>query len=221
MLFLIYCCMSLPTLTNTATGGYPSQRDSNAENVSIWWRYHVDKAGIAVDQASFPYLLCWRHCYYSKLPIRYFELYSFKCDRSWYKHCLHLSNMDVICIGSTAFRWSEIQIPQNINERRQALPRLCNSFEDRPQADGIYGTGALNESWWRHQMEIFSALLAICAGNSPVTGEFPSQRPVTRSFDVVFDLCLNKRLSKQSWGWWFETPTCPLWRHCNGCTDLT
>ena len=51
--------------------------------------------------------------------------------------------------------------------------------------------------WWRHQMEIFSALLAICAGNSPVSGEFPAQRPVTRSFDVFFDLCPNKRLSKQ------------------------
>ena len=44
-------------------------------------------------------------------------------------------------------------------------------------------------------------------------GEFPSQRPVTRSFDVLFDL--RKRLSKQSWRWWFERPSCPLWRHCN------
>ena len=70
-------------------------------------------------------------------------------------------------------------------------------------------------SWWRHQMETFSALLAICAGNSPVTGEFPAQRPVTRSFDAFFDLRLNKRLSKQSWGWWFETLSRPLWRHCN------
>ena len=61
-------------------------------------------------------------------------------------------------------------------------------------------------------MEAFSALLAICAGNSPVTGEFPAQRPVTRSFDVFFDLRLNKRLSKQ---WWFETPSRSLWRHCN------
>ena len=58
--------------------------------------------------------------------------------------------------------------------------------------------------WWRHQMETFSASPALCAGNSPVTGEFPSQRPVTRSFDVFFDLHLNKRLSKQSWVWWFE-----------------
>ena len=49
-------------------------------------------------------------------------------------------------------------------------------------------------------------------------GEFPAQRPVTRSFDVYFDLCLNKRLSKQSWGWWFETPSCSLWRHHNVCS---
>ena len=47
-------------------------------------------------------------------------------------------------------------------------------------------------------METFSALLAICAENSPVVGEFPAQRPVTRSFDVFFDLRLNNRLSKQS-----------------------
>ena len=70
-------------------------------------------------------------------------------------------------------------------------------------------------SWWRHHMETFSALLAICVGNSPVPGEFPTQRPVTRSFDVFFDLRLNKRLSKQSWGWWFETPSWSLWRHGN------
>ena len=70
-----------------------------------------------------------------------------------------------------------------------------------------------SSSWWRHQMETFSALLAISAGNSLVTGEFPAQRPVVRSFDVFFDLRLNEWLSKQSWGWWFETPSCPLWRH--------
>ena len=43
----------------------------------------------------------------------------------------------------------------------------------------------------------------------------PTQRPVTRRFDVFFDLRLNKRLSKQSWGWWFETLTRPLRRHRN------
>ena len=71
-------------------------------------------------------------------------------------------------------------------------------------------------AWWRHQMETFSALLAICAGTSPVSGEFPTQRPVTRGFDVFFDLRLNKRLSKQSWGWWLETLSWSLWRQSNG-----
>ena len=79
----------------------------------------------------------------------------------------------------------------------------------------------LQVSWWRHQMETFSALLAICAGKSPAISEFPSQRPVTRNFDVFFDLRLNKRLSKQSWGWWFETPSHPLWRHCNDSVEFT
>ena len=46
------------------------------------------------------------------------------------------------------------------------------------------------DSFWRHQMETFSALLAICVGNSPVIGEFPARRPVTRIFDVFFDLGL-------------------------------
>ena len=67
--------------------------------------------------------------------------------------------------------------------------------------------------WWRHQIETFSALLALCAGNLMVTGEFPAQRPVTWSFDVFFDRRLNKRFSKQWWGWWLETPSCSLWRH--------
>ena len=64
-------------------------------------------------------------------------------------------------------------------------------------------------------METFYALLAICVGNSPVPGEFHAQRQVTRRIDVFFDLRLNKRLSKQSWGWWFDTLSRPLWRHCN------
>ena len=50
----------------------------------------------------------------------------------------------------------------------------------------------------------------------PVTGEFPPQRPLRRSFDVFLYLRLNKQLINKSWGWWFETPSCSLWRHCNG-----
>ena len=71
------------------------------------------------------------------------------------------------------------------------------------------------KAWWRHQMETFRVTGHLCV---EFTGppKFPAQRPVTRSFDVFFDLRLNKRLRKQSWGRWFEIPSCPLWRHCNG-----
>ena len=62
---------------------------------------------------------------------------------------------------------------------------------------------------------IFRVTGPLC-GEFTGPGEFPAQRPVTRSFDVYFDLRLNKRWSKQPWGWWFGTPSWPLWRQCNG-----
>ena len=71
-------------------------------------------------------------------------------------------------------------------------------------------------TWWCHQMETFSALLALSARGLPV--KFPSQRPVTRSFDVFLDLRPHKGTSKQSWGWWFETPSRALRRCCNVIT---
>ena len=61
---------------------------------------------------------------------------------------------------------------------------------------------------------IFRVTGPLC-GEFTGPGEFPTQRPVTRSFDVFFDLRLNKRLSKQPWGWWFETSSWSLWRQCN------
>ena len=76
-------------------------------------------------------------------------------------------------------------------------------------------------SWWRHQMETYSVYLALSVWTSPVTSEFPAQRPVAQSFDVSFDLCLNKQLCKQLWGWWFETPLHSLWCHSNVETKNT
>ena len=61
---------------------------------------------------------------------------------------------------------------------------------------------------------IFRVTGPLC-GEFTGPGEFPTQRSVTRSFDVLFDLRLNKRLSKRPWGWWFETPSWSLWRHRN------
>ena len=95
------------------------------------------------------------------------------------------------------------------NRKGGDMRRHCSHYGDiMPQQ----GSGL---PWWRHQVETFSALLAICAGNSQVPGEFPAQRPVTRSFDVFFDLRPNKRLSKHWWGWWFKRQSSPLWHHWN------
>ena len=68
---------------------------------------------------------------------------------------------------------------------------------------------------YHEEMETFSALLSLCVRNSAVTGEFPSQWPVTRSFDVCFDLRLNNRLRKQSKHRRFDTSSCSSWRHRN------
>ena len=70
--------------------------------------------------------------------------------------------------------------------------------------------------WWHHLMGTFSTILTLCEENLLVTGGFPSERPVTQSFDVFFDLRLNNRLSKQSGCQWFEMPSCSLWHHCDG-----
>ena len=67
---------------------------------------------------------------------------------------------------------------------------IMTEYESRLRLDHCH-------SWWRHQMETFSTLLALCAGNSSVTGEFPAQRPIRRSFDVFSDLHLSKRLSNR------------------------
>ena len=72
---------------------------------------------------------------------------------------------------------------------------------------------AIGTTWWRHHIETFSQLLALCEGNPLDAGGFPSQRPMTQRFDVFFDLRQNKRLSKQSSRRWFETPLRSL---CNG-----
>ena len=61
---------------------------------------------------------------------------------------------------------------------------------------------------------IFRVTGPLC-GEFTGPGEFPTQRPVTRSFDVFLDMRLNKSMSKQWWGWWFETPSWSLWRQCN------
>ena len=68
-------------------------------------------------------------------------------------------------------------------------------------------------SWWRHQMEPFSAFMALCAGNSR-SRWIPRTKASDAKLWYFFDLRLNIRLSKQPRGWWFETPLWSLWRQC-------
>ena len=110
---------------------------------------------------------------------------------------------------SPATKWSDGLLVLQIRAMICCTAHRSYSPSVRCPVDSTYS------KWWRHQKETFSALPIICAGNSPVTGEFPAQRPVTRTLDIFFDLRLHKRLSKQSWGWRLETPSRPLWRHCN------
>ena len=89
----------------------------------------------------------------------------------------------------------------------------------------IASTDASNtELWWIlccwPQLRLLCTMMTSSNWNTfrvagHLCGEFPAQRPVMRSFDIFFDLRLNKRLGKQSWGWWFETLSRPLWRHSN------
>ena len=94
------------------------------------------------------------------------------------------------------------------NRERQGCVLYCHAIAAKLWKYQIYS------SWWRHQMKKEFRVTGLLCGEFTGSGEFPTQRPMTRSFDVFFDLRLNKRLSKQPWGWWFETPSRSLWRQC-------
>ena len=109
-----------------------------------------------------------------------------------------------IGISTIKIRWSWDRLPYKmwmaILRKRKIVPCLfctCTCHDDVMK--------------WKHFPRYWSFVRGI--HRSPVNP--PHKGPVTRSFDVLFDLRLNKRLSKQSWGWWFETPSHPLWRHRN------
>ena len=84
-------------------------------------------------------------------------------------------------------------------------------------ADGRrhWGLVAFTWPWWRHQMETFPRYWPFVRGihRSPVNSPHQGQWRGAFMFSLI--CALNKRLSKQSRGWWFETPSRPLWRHHN------
>ena len=119
-------------------------------------------------------------------------------------HVRHPCAIDTQLIRNTC----EIVAPEMFQQTISTiLWHICSFFRTPYKRRGIAG------QWnrgiiWHHQMETFSALLALCEGIHQSLVVFPSQRPVTRSFDIFFDLCLNKRLSKHSRCWWFQMQSC-------------
>ena len=95
------------------------------------------------------------------------------------------------------------------------LPETCWPRSVSPYGDILRVSDTWNIMMTSSNGNSFRVTGHLCGEFTGNPGELPTQRPVTRSFDVFFDLRLNKRLSKQSWGWWFETLSRPLWRRCN------
>ena len=142
-----------------------------------------------------------------------------KCDIRMYDvRSLCLPNMKIVlhciyCIVIFVLSFHSGTFGRNIMPNRRGC--LATVIECITSEDKIY-LRQLRNIWWRHKMEkeIPRNLPFVWEIDRPMVN-YPAQRPMTWSFAVLFDLRLNKRLCKQSWGWWFETPSPRLWGHCN------
>ena len=163
-------------------------------------------------------------------------LYSVRPGDAYMHHCtgqsLYLKQWLVACSAPNPYQkqwwiivrslWTNIGVSRNkvlkfVSQNVKNPPVILRSFRQSPTANhlGVYTSWLSQASWWRYQMETFSTWIALCEGKSLVTGGYPLPRPVTRSFDVFFDLRLSKWLSKQSRCRWFHTPSRSLCRHYN------
>ena len=131
------------------------------------------------------------------------------------------SNAGILLIGPLGTNFSEILIAIEIFSVKKMHLNM-SSGKLRPFCLGL---NELNSEhvfscylWFmvRYLNIAASSNGSIFRVTGPSWGEFPSQRPVTQGFDVLFDLRLDKQLSKQSRHRWFETLSRSYWRHCNG-----
>ena len=95
--------------------------------------------------------------------------------------------------------------------------KICKTLNTNSDIENLNLNNVVHNAAWLKVM-----LISLTKFDADImtswNGEFPAQRPVTRSYYVFSDLRLNNRLSKQSWGWWLETPSRPLWRHRSDIT---
>ena len=111
----------------------------------------------------------------------------------------------------------KLKVLSMTTEVKMSLEVWAKNIQIRISLRPLLGTH-IHQSRWLYIMMTSSNIIIFCVtdslwGESTGPGGFPSQRPETRSCDVFFDLRLNKRLSSSRR--WFETPSRPLWRHCN------
>ena len=138
----------------------------------------------------------------SKFTVLWFKIYSTNHNK-----ILYTSRQCHYCDMCKTLLWS---VEYVINKSITNFHWLSNSIEVLlvGWAAGIQIVLYLTP-WWSWNGNIFHV-------TGPLCGEFTGHRwLVTRRSDVFFDLCLNKCLSKQSWGWWFEMPSPSLWHYCN------
>ena len=140
---------------------------------------------------SISHAMCEVSCQYRKCKRQFFA----ERDRHWFQ----IANNQEVMPYYSWWRWHFKEITNNkqcllgVIVRRSSIGSRYNSCFQTPDA----WMNSCVFAWWRHQMEAFSALLTLVRGISPVKR------------------LKSKRLRKQSCGWWFETPSLSLWRHCN------
>ena len=173
-------------VTGLCGGEFPAQMASYAENVSIWWRHHGQNPALAGK----PWVMCCECCVKTSIVIT-----------------LQPLRMCIAQISTSAWDFRNLILPLILCVSVPCDTRDMFSVLDE---DDLTNLAMMTSS----NANIFRVTGPLCR-EFTCPGEFPTQRPVTRSFDVFFQLCLNKRLSKQPWGWWFETPSWSLWRQCN------
>ena len=146
----------------------------------------------------------WKVPVWQSHPIKYAS-----CDYCGSPACRMITYQHVLAVSDLLCKFSSISYTAFISLRFNICIHQFYTF-----TYCIWIARLVLMIWWHHQMETFSMLLAFAEGNPPFSDGFPSQRPVTQSFDVFFDVRLNKRLNKQSRCWWFETPWHVSCRHC-------
>ena len=143
----------------------------HASRVSNWMSWRVDPSQLGTRQ------LRDRYCRVIRCKTRRFSDDKLMVGGHWVLHNSMTANIYHIYIIYYIYTLTKLACKHTA----VFISLVVNTYEMQLLFSSMY-------RWWRHQMETFSALLALCAGHSPVPDEFPTQRPVTRSFYVFFDL---------------------------------